>query len=64
MLQRPQYKRLQVGVIEGEESQLHGKLAGTISDVPYAEPNWLVDGYYSPYFKEVCLVARLAEDPS
>lgn len=53
VLQRPQYSRLQIGVIHGEESQLHGKLAGEISKVPFAEPSWLVEGYQSPYYKEV-----------
>lgn len=28
-------------------------MPGDISQVPYAEPTWLNDGYYSPYFKEV-----------
>ncbi|THH28855.1 hypothetical protein EUX98_g5336 [Antrodiella citrinella] len=52
VLERPQYKRLQIGVIEGEEPQLYGKVNGEISEVPYAEPTWLTPGYHSPYFTE------------
>ena len=55
VLEKPQYQRLQIGVIEGEEPIIEGGiLRGKISQVPYAEPSWLADGYYSPYFKEVC----------
>ncbi|OBZ72417.1 Isovaleryl-CoA dehydrogenase, mitochondrial [Grifola frondosa] len=53
VLERPQYARLQIGVIEGEVSQIQGKVEGEISKVPHAEPTWLVEGYYSPYFSEV-----------
>ena len=56
MLERPQYQRLQIGVVEGEQPQIYGKLAGANSDVPYAEPSWLSEGYHSPYFKEVCVL--------
>ncbi|KAH9945261.1 peroxisomal acyl-CoA-dehydrogenase [Epithele typhae] len=52
VLERPQYKRLQIGVIEGEEPQVEGRIPGAISKVPYAEPSWLAEGYYSPYYKE------------
>ncbi|KAJ3531395.1 hypothetical protein NM688_g7582 [Phlebia brevispora] len=52
VLELPQYRRLQVGTIEGEEPQLYGKIQGQISQVPYAEPAWLTPGYYSPYYKE------------
>ncbi len=53
VLERPQYKRLQIGVIQGEESILHGRVIGEISKVPYAEPTWLSPGYHSPYYSEV-----------
>ena len=54
VLERPQYARLQIGVIEGEEPQIEGgRMPGKLSKVPYAEPSWLADGYYSPYYKEV-----------
>ncbi len=53
VLLRPQYQRLQIGLIEGEEPQLHGNLTGEVSKVPYAEPSWLSEGYHSAYFKEV-----------
>ncbi|KAE9407767.1 peroxisomal acyl-CoA-dehydrogenase [Gymnopus androsaceus JB14] len=52
ILLKPQYQRLQIGTIEGEEPSLHVPSAGDISKVPYAEPTWLTEGYYSPYFTE------------
>jgi len=52
---KPQYARLQIGVIEGEKPVIHGRVPGELSKVPYAEPTWLVDGFYSPYFNEVRL---------
>jgi len=51
---KPQYARLQIGVIEGEKSVIHGRVHGELSKVPYAEPTWLTAGYFSPYFSEVC----------
>lgn len=72
VLERPQYKLLQIGTIQGEEPEILGNVAGALSKVPYAEPTvcitptrfsarkpdlivlqWLADGYYSPYFREV-----------
>jgi hypothetical protein len=50
---KPQYARLQVGVIEGEESVIYSNIPGELSKVPYAEPTWLMDGYHSPYYTEV-----------
>ena len=55
VLERPQYKRLQIAVIDNEEPQLIGRVKGEINKVPYAEPSWLVEGFHSPYYKEVCL---------
>ena len=52
VLQRPQYQRLQVGVIE-EEQVVRPRVAGDLSKVPYGEPTWLTPGFKSPYFKEV-----------
>ncbi|KAF7312329.1 Acyl-CoA dehydrogenase [Mycena indigotica] len=52
VLERPQYKRLQIGVIAGEESTIVSRVTGELSKVPYAEPTWLVEGYHSPYFTE------------
>lgn len=54
VLTKPQYQRLIIGTIEGEESSLHAPNIGDLSKVPYAEPTWLNEGYYSPYFTEVC----------
>lgn len=48
---KSQYARLQIGVIDGEESTIIGRVSGQLSTVPYAEPTWLADGYYSPTIK-------------
>lgn len=56
---KPQYARLQIGVIEGEESVIEARVPGQLSKVPYGEPTWLSDGYYSPYYKEVHVISRL-----
>lgn len=53
VLEKPQYQRLQIGTIQGEESVIHGRIIGELSKVPYAEPTWLSDGYHSPYYSEV-----------
>ena len=53
VLEKPQYQRLQIGIIDGEKSVIHGRIAGELSKVPYAEPTWLSPGYYSPYYSEV-----------
>ncbi|OCH95412.1 acyl-CoA dehydrogenase [Obba rivulosa] len=52
VLERPQYQRLQIGTIAGEQPHIHGKVNGALSKVPYAEPAWLSDGFKSPYFTE------------
>lgn len=59
VLQRPQYARLQIGTVKGEESVVVARVAGALSKVPYAEPTWLTDGYHSPYFKEVSIARQL-----
>lgn len=53
VLERPQYKRLQIGTIQGEKSVIYDRVVGQISQVPYAEPTWLTPGYFSPYFSDV-----------
>lgn len=50
---KPQYARLQIGFIEGEQPVIHGRVVGELSKVPYAEPTWLTQGYHTPYFNEV-----------
>lgn len=50
---KPQYRRLEIGVLVGEKSVIHSRIAGELSKVPYAEPTWLADGYHSPYYTEV-----------
>ncbi|EIW84012.1 acyl-CoA dehydrogenase NM domain-like protein [Coniophora puteana RWD-64-598 SS2] len=52
VLKRPQYARLQIGKIEGEESIIFSREVGTNSEVPYGEPSWLGKGFHSPYYKE------------
>ena len=54
VITKPQYARLQVGVIEGEKSVIHSNIKGELSKVPYAEPTWLTEGYFSPYYNQVC----------
>jgi len=53
VLQRPQYARLQIGIVQGAEQQIWPREVGALSKVPYAEPTWLIEGYHSPYYKEV-----------
>ena len=53
VLLRPQYKRLQVGVIKDEVEQVKAPVPGSLSKVPYAEPTWLSEGFHSPYYKQV-----------
>ena len=52
VITKPQYARLQVGVIAGAKSIIYSNVVGELSDVPYAEPTWLSKGYYSPYYNE------------
>ena len=60
VLLKPQYQRLQVGVIKDEESEIVAQEAGQLSAVPYGEPTWLSPGFFSPYFSDVgCLMSRL-----
>ena len=53
VLLKPAYARLQIGTLEGEGAVILAPVPGELSAVPYAEPTWLTNGYYSPYFKEV-----------
>ncbi|KAJ6531712.1 acyl-CoA dehydrogenase [Mycena capillaripes] len=52
VLLKPQYKRLQIGVIAGEKEQIVPRAIGALSTVPYAEPTWLSPGFHSPYYTE------------
>ncbi|KAF8557449.1 peroxisomal acyl-CoA-dehydrogenase [Imleria badia] len=52
VLKRPAYKRLHIGTIQGEESVITSGEVGQPSQVPFAEPTWLSDGFHSPYYKE------------
>ncbi|KAJ7590832.1 acyl-CoA dehydrogenase/oxidase [Mycena floridula] len=51
VLLKPQYARLHIGNIEGEEEQIKPQGAG-LSKVPYAEATWLNDGFKSPYYSD------------
>ncbi|PFH50572.1 hypothetical protein AMATHDRAFT_3854 [Amanita thiersii Skay4041] len=50
VLLRPQYARLQIGKVIGQEEQIKPPVPGQLSKVPYAEPSWLNPGYFSPYY--------------
>lgn len=52
VLLRPQYARLQIGKIAGQEEQIKPPIPGELSKVPYAEPTWLSPGYSSPYYTD------------
>jgi hypothetical protein len=52
VLLRPQYARLQIGKIKGEEEQIKPPKPGDLSQVPYAEPSWLSPAYHSPYYND------------
>jgi hypothetical protein len=52
VLLRPQYARLRIGRIRGEEEVIKPLAPGELSQVPYAEPTWLTAGYFSPYYTE------------
>ncbi|GLB40181.1 putative acyl-CoA dehydrogenase, C-terminal domain [Lyophyllum shimeji] len=52
VLLKPQYARLQIGVVSGEEQQIFPRGVGALSKVPYAEPTWLTPGYHTPYYKD------------
>ncbi|KAI0787905.1 acyl-CoA dehydrogenase NM domain-like protein [Fomes fomentarius] len=52
VLLKPQYQRLQIGVIKDEKSVVHSNIPGELSKVPYAEPLGLTPGYHSPYYTE------------
>lgn len=52
VLEKPQYQRLQIGIIEGEKPVIHSRIVGELSRFPYAEPTWLTPGYHSPYYSD------------
>ena len=52
VLLKPQYARLQIGKIQGQEESIKPLAAGELSRVPYAEPTWLREGFYSPYHSD------------
>ncbi|KAG6888919.1 hypothetical protein C0995_004932 [Termitomyces sp. Mi166 len=56
VLLKPQYARLQIGVAAGEKQKIFPRAVGALSKVPYAEPTWLTEGYYSPYYKDGSLL--------
>lgn len=52
VLYRPQFARLQIGTIRGQQPLIKPLAADEISQVPYAEPSWLVPGFSSPFYNE------------
>lgn len=46
------YSKLQIGYIEGSSRKYVTPEFGSLSLVPYAEPQWLRKGQRSPYFNE------------
>ncbi|KZV68187.1 acyl-CoA dehydrogenase NM domain-like protein [Peniophora sp. CONT] len=53
VLERPQYQRLQIGLIKDEKPVIYGaQVPGQHSLVPYAEPTWLAKGFKSPYYDD------------
>ncbi|KAF9057315.1 peroxisomal acyl-CoA-dehydrogenase [Panaeolus papilionaceus] len=52
VLLRPQYKRLQIGTVVGQQEQIKPPTPGALSQVPYGEPTWLTKGYHSPYYSD------------
>lgn len=52
VLLKPQYARLQIGKIQGQEECIKPLAPGELSQVPYAEPTWLTKGYHSPYYSD------------
>ncbi|KAF8532187.1 acyl-CoA dehydrogenase/oxidase [Gautieria morchelliformis] len=52
VLLKPQYARLQIGTIAGSEPVIKARELGELTHVPYAEPSWLSNGFYSPYYNE------------
>ena len=55
ILQKSQFKRLQIGTIQGEEPVIVSQARGQLSAIPYAEATWQTQGYFSPYYNEVCI---------
>lgn len=53
VFEKPQFQRLQIGTLVGEQSKCYGRVPGSVSSVPYAEPNWLSPAYHSAYYNEV-----------
>ncbi|TDL25501.1 acyl-CoA dehydrogenase NM domain-like protein [Rickenella mellea] len=52
VLLKPQYARLQIGVLDGAQSVVSEPEPGARSMIPYGEPTWLSDGYHSPYYRD------------
>ncbi|KAI0676711.1 acyl-CoA dehydrogenase NM domain-like protein [Trametes maxima] len=52
VLLKPQYARLQIGTVQGQKEIVKPLAAGEVSQVPYAEPAWLLKGFHSPYYND------------
>jgi hypothetical protein len=52
ILHRPQFARLVIGTISGEQPLINEPQPGDVSTVPYSEASWLMDGFKSAYYGE------------
>lgn len=52
MLLRPQYARLQIGIVRGQSEVVKPLASDALSNVPYAEPTWLSEGFQSPFYTQ------------
>lgn len=64
ILYNERYAKLVIGQIENEEQLIRRNEAGSLSQVPYAEPMWLTPGFKrSPYFKESHYAVQKGQSP-
>lgn len=52
VLLTPRYARLQIGTVKGQKELVPPPILGSLSQVPYAEPNWLAKGFHSVYYTD------------
>ncbi|KAF8319271.1 acyl-CoA dehydrogenase [Clavulina sp. PMI_390] len=52
IIEKPAYKRLVIGTVEGQTSQFLKAPSDALSVVPYGEPEWLNPKFFSAYYKD------------
>ncbi|KAF8674029.1 Acyl-CoA dehydrogenase NM domain-like protein [Rhizoctonia solani] len=52
VLEKPQYARLKIGTLLGKSRTTEVDKSDMLSQVPYAEPTWLLPEFKSPYYKK------------